>query len=101
MPKSEPQLKINLHRTMTGSTIKKQKQKKNSASNELHQSEHPFTTLQQPDDFNPLNALQINENRMTNSINVMQNEADVTIKELTIRNTFKNGENLVADFLDI
>jgi len=27
MPKSEPQLKINLHRTMTGSTIKKKTKK--------------------------------------------------------------------------
>ena len=28
MPKSEPQLKINLHRTMTGSTIKKKNKKR-------------------------------------------------------------------------
>ena len=60
----------------------------------MHQLEHSFTTLQQPDDFNPLDALRINENRMTNSINVMPNEADVTINELTIRNTFENGENI-------
>jgi hypothetical protein len=60
----------------------------------LHQSEHPFTILQQPDDFNPLNALRINENRTTNLINVMPNEADVTINKLTIRNTFENGENI-------
>jgi hypothetical protein len=56
--------------------------------------EHSFTTLQQPDDFNPLDALRINKNRMINSINVMPNEADVTINELTIRNTFENGENI-------
>lgn len=77
-----------------GINHKKKKQKKNSASNELHQSKHPFKTLQQPDNFDPLNALRLNENRTTNSINVMPNERDGTINELTIRNTFENGENV-------
>ncbi len=63
-------------------------------SDELHQLENPFTTLQQPDDFNPSDDLRINENRTTNSIDVMPNEADVVRNELTITNTFQNGENI-------